>query len=284
MKTLFFSAIFLLSSITMCAQIKLNLWDTAPTPNGLSGDEVWDNGRVSNVSVGDLTIYSPNEDVSKNAAVIICPGGGYGRLAITHEGSEFANWLCNRGITAVVLKYRMPNGHKEVPLDDVQQAIRIIRSKAADLNILPNKIGVAGFSAGGHLAAMAATRIQDVDLRPDFSILFYPVISMKDDIVHKGSRTNLLGANPLAAEIMDYSNEQKVSNLTPPTLIFVSDDDKSVSPINSIQYYEALKQHGIASAMYIFPTGGHGWGMNKGFKYHDAMLTLLALWLDDFLD
>lgn len=252
--------------------------DPPPTSNGLSETELNENGRISNVSTPELTIYLPDSTINRGIAVIICPGGGYARLAIDHEGHEFAKWLQAQGIAGIVLKYRMPNKVKQVPLEDFHQAITYVRSKASEWKISDDKIGVAGFSAGGHLASTASTHFSSKELRPDFSILFYPVITM-GDFTHEGSRNNLLGEASSATDIMYYSNERQVNEFTPPTILLLSDDDTSVLPKNSITYYSALKENKIPATMYIFPSGGHGWGMRNTFEYHKEMLSLLSSWL-----
>lgn len=263
----------------MDAQTVVKLWDTTPpTSNGLSETELNENGRISNVSTPELTIYLPDSTVNRGIAVIICPGGGYTRLAIDHEGHEFAKWLQTQGIAGIVLKYRMPNKVKQVPLEDFHQAITYVRSKASEWKIFDDKIGVAGFSAGGHLASTASTHFSSKGLRPDFSILFYPVITM-GDFTHEGSRNNLLGETPSAADIMYYSNEKQINEFTPPAILLLSDDDTAVVPKNSIVYYSALKENKIPATMYIFPSGGHGWGMRNNFEYHNEMLSLLSMWL-----
>lgn len=260
------------------AQTVVRLWQSnPPTDNGVTGDEIIENARISNISDPDITIYLPNKLNDKRAGIIICPGGGYTRLASQHEGHQFAEWLKSEGFVGIVLKYRLPNQCKNVPLEDLEQAIKYVRSKSTEWDI--DKVGVAGFSAGGHLASSASTHLKSNYTRPDFSILFYPVISM-GDITHQGSRTNLLGNHATANDINLYSNEQQVTKDTPPTLLLLSDDDKSVSPLNSIAYYQALKQNEIPTAMYIFPTGGHGWGMRDSFEYHKQMLSLLKTWLE----
>lgn len=262
---------------TVSAQETVKLWDgNPPTDNKLTGDEKVEEGRISNVTTPTITIYRPDAKKNKNIAVIICPGGGYAILAARHEGSEYAEWLTSEGYTAVVLKYRMPNKHKEVPLDDVQQAFRYVRSKAKEWKI--DKVGISGFSAGGHLASTASTHFKSAETRPDFSILFYPVISM-GEYTHHGSRNNLLGDSPSISDINIYSNEKQVNANTPPAILLLSDDDKVVFPENSTFYYNALKNNNIPATMYIFPVGGHGWGMNKNFKYHEEMKSLLLSWL-----
>ena len=191
-----------------------------------------------------------------------------------------ANWLNKEGIAAFILKYRMPNKHKEIPLSDAQQAIRYVRAHADEFDVITSKIGVCGFSAGGHLASTVSTHFttSGVSSRPDFSILFYPVITMTE-ATHGGSRTNLLGDNPSQTDIHMFSNEKQVNVNTPPAILFLSDDDKGVVPVNSVLYYEALKHNDIPATMYIFPTGGHGWGFYETFPYHRQMTGLLSAWL-----
>ncbi|WP_289621483.1 alpha/beta hydrolase [Bacteroides congonensis] len=267
----------------MNAQKVIKLWETTPpTSNEITEAEKSErNGNwVTNVSSPELTIYQANKTKSTGMAVVICPGGGYAGLAIQHEGSQFAKWLNGQRITAFVLKYRMPNKHKEVPLDDAQQAIRYIREHANEFGVDTNKVGIAGFSAGGHLAATASTHYttEGVSTRPDFSILFYPVITM-ETATHGGSRSNLLGDKPQSEDIQFFSNEKHVNTNTPPAILLLSDDDKSVPTTNSVLYYESLKKNSIPATMYIFPKGGHGWGMNIDFEYHSQMLELLGRWL-----
>lgn len=283
-KSLFVILLSFLFMSNLTAQTVVSLWDgNPPTSNTLMEEEVVVNGSVSGVSNPDIRIYLPDTTKRKNIAIIICPGGGYARLAIDHEGAQFAKWLNDQGITAVVLKYRMPNGHKEVPLDDLQQAMRYVRSNAVEWGIvdenMETRIGVAGFSAGGHLAATASTHYTSSELRPDFSILFYPVITM-GSYTHEGSRDNLLGQNVTANDVLYYSTETRIDEQTPPTILLLSDDDKAVPPKNSLMYYNALNGKGVPATMYVFPEGGHGWGMRSDFKYHQEMLTLLRMWLE----
>lgn len=283
--TLFFALI----SITMNvkAQRIVKLWESnPPTENGLVDSEKFEDkgdwSWITNISSPELHIYQADKSNNSGVGVVICPGGGYAGLAFSHEGVQFAQWLNEQGVTAIILKYRMPNGHKEIPLDDAQQAIRYIREHAKELGISINKIGIAGFSAGGHLASTTSTHYatNGTSTRPDFSILFYPVISM-EEITHQGSKRGLLGENISSLDVYKYSNEKQVNSSTPPAILLLSDDDKSVDPQNSVGYYTALKNNGVPAAMYIFPEGGHGWGMKKDFKYHTEMLSLLKSWLDD---
>ncbi|MDR0711649.1 MAG: alpha/beta hydrolase [Prevotellaceae bacterium] len=250
--------------------------------NGITSPETAEeSGRIGNVSQPAMYIYLPKGASSPTAAVVICPGGGYVRLAMSHEGHEFAKWLNNYGVAGIVLKYRIPNGHPAVPLSDARQALRLVRQSAKAWNIDPCKVGVAGFSAGGHLASTLATHLADSITRPDFALLFYPVISMDKNVSHQGSRRQLLGENPTPEQEQAYSNELRVTPRTPPAILLLSDDDRTVHPRNSADFYAALKRNNVPAAMYIFPNGGHGWGMRSTFAYHSAWTRLLKNWLRD---
>lgn len=285
MKRIFFNCLFLLLTATVTqAQQVVKLWDgQPPTDNEVRMPEnIDENYWITRVSSPELIIYLPQRNNATDKGVVICPGGGYAGLASHHEGTLFAQWLNEQGIAAFILKYRMPNKHKEVPLEDAQQAMRYVREHAADFQIKPNKIGIAGFSAGGHLASTASTHFaaEGTSTRPDFSILFYPVITM-GEVTHEGSRLNLLGDNPSFTDINIFSNEKQVNANTPPAILLLSDDDKAVLPENSIRYYRALKANDVKASLYIFPEGGHGWGLRPDFKYHQQVTELLAAWLKD---
>ena len=282
MKTILVTALLIMTT-SLCAQkpIELPLWPNgAPNSNELKGDEQeMDNGRVSNIKNPDITVYraeNPN-----GMAVIMCPGGGYARLAMNHEGHDMAPWFNTQGITYVVLKYRMPNGHREVPFSDVEQAIRLVRQHAAEWNINPAKVGIMGASAGGHLASTLATHYTSKETRPDFQILLYPVITMDANFTHAGSRENLITKNPSADLIAKYSNELQVNAQTPQAFIALSSDDKAVLPQNSINYYLALLKHNVPATMHIYPTGGHGWGFRDNFTYKRQWTDELEKWLRD---
>ncbi|MEN9918130.1 MAG: hypothetical protein RL662_566 [Bacteroidota bacterium] len=272
--------------MTTHAQTTIKLWeDLPPTNNSLTEPEQIAEDIVSSVSIPEMFVYFPEKSSNKKMAIIICPGGGYSHLAIDHEGTQFAKWLQAKGIVGVVLKYRMPNKCKQIPLEDLRQSMAYVQSKAREWDIVDetgnSKIGVAGFSAGGHLVSTLSTHHTTNDLRPDFSILFYPVITMGNH-THEGSRNQLLGDTRTASDILYYSNETHVDKKTPPTLLLLSDDDHVVSPHNSLMYYTTLKENDIPASMYIFPEGGHGWGMRENFKYHSEMLSLLSSWLEKF--
>ncbi|WP_382383254.1 alpha/beta hydrolase [Formosa undariae] len=231
--------------------------------------------RISKVSIPTLTVFTPKKSTANGTAVVIYPGGGYQHLAMHKEGTKVGAWLSSLGITAFVLKYRLPSDaimtQKTIgPLQDAQEAMRYIRRHAADYKLDVNKIGVLGFSAGGHLAATLSTHYKDrvyesdnTSAKPDFSILIYPVISMKNELTHNGSRVHLLGENPSEENILYYSNELQVDDNTPPTFLVHATNDKSVPVENSVHYYLALKKHKIDTEMHLFEKGGHGFGLSK---------------------
>jgi acetyl esterase/lipase len=230
--------------------------------------------RISNISRPTLTVYLPSKEKATGTAVVICPGGGYGINAYKHEGTDVGELLAAKGIAAFILKYRLPSDKimkdKSIgPLQDAQQAIRIVRQRAKEWNVNPSKIGIAGFSAGGHLASTAGTHFQkslidnpeNISVRPDFMILLYPVISFTDSIGHIGSRTNLIGKDPSADMIRLYSNELQVTSQTPPTFLMHAGDDDAVQVENSLRFYEALNDNKVPAELFIFPKGGHGFGL-----------------------
>ena len=273
-----------LTVITMKVRAQKNfeipLWPNgAPNDNGLSGPEKGvEQNRVENVSKPVLMVYLPKE--SNGQAVIACPGGGYAFLSIANEGFSFAPWFNEQGIALIVLKYRLPNGHSEVPLSDAEQAIKMVRQHAAEWKINVNKVGIMGSSAGGHLASTLATHFKP-DTRPDFQILLYPVITLDPGYAHLGSRRNLLGADTTDADVTKkFSNELQVTPQTPPAFIMLSDDDKTVPPANSVNYYLALRKNGVSAEMHIYPTGGHGWGSKETFSYKPQWTTSLKKWLE----
>jgi acetyl esterase/lipase len=246
--------------------------------------------RISSVIAPTLTKFAPAKP--NGVSVIICPGGGYGRLAIDHEGVEVAKAFNQIGVTAFVLKYRLPNDSIMIdkttgPLQDAQQAIRMVRQQAVTWGLNSSKIGIMGFSAGGHLAATAATHfnmladasIKDTtSVRPDFVMLLYPVISFDDSIAHKGSKTNLVGKNPTAEQVKLFSNELQVTKNSPPAFIIHAGDDATVPVENSIRYYQACIKNKVPAEMHIYPKGGHGFGLNNkttADKWFDRLINWL---------
>lgn len=272
------------SCISVFSQNKeIPLWDKIPNSlNSIDYIEVkktTSNGEisgVSKVSQPTLTVFLADSAISNGTAIIICPGGGYGNLAINHEGYAIAKWFNSMGVSAFVLKYRLPSElimtDKSVgPLQDAQEAIRIVRRNSVKWKIDTNKIGIIGFSAGGHLASTLSTHYSEniydandkITARPDFSILIYPVISMQDGITHKGSQNNLLGSNPNVVSVNHFSNEKQVNANTPKTFLIHSSDDKVVPVENSINYYLALIQNKVPVEMHIYENGGHGFGLGR---------------------
>ncbi len=262
----------------------LPLWENDP-PNYQETGEVtiWDTSdivRVRNVQKPDIAVFLPSKKNATGEAVVICPGGGYHILSYDWEGSDIASWLNSKGIAAFVLKYRLPGAkcniepHKS-PLLDAQRAMRMVRAGAEKWNIEAGKIGIMGFSAGGHLASTVSTHfdggdpsstdpVEQVSCRPDFSVLVYPVISFNGEFTHRGSREALIGKEP-AKEMVDYfSNELQVTEQTPPAILIHSGDDRGVPVENSIAYYEALQASQIPSELHIYPYGGHGYSLAVG--------------------
>jgi len=240
--------------------------------------------RVKSADANDtakIYVYLPDKAIATGRAVVICPGGGYEHLAMDHEGKQIAEWLNQLGIAGIVLKYRMPHGKLEVPISDAEEAMRLVRANASHWRIKANDVGIMGSSAGGHLASTIATHATKA-AKPDFQILFYPVITMAPDITHRGSHDNLLGKNARAKHEKEYSNDLQVSRLTPRAWIALSDDDQVVLPANGVSYYQACYKHDVPASLHVYPSGGHGWGMRSSFRYHIEMLLELKAWLQSF--
>ena len=256
----------------------LKIWDnrTAPHSNGIASPEREpEPDRIENVSAAELYVFPADSVRDRGLAVVICPGGGYMKLCMDYEGYDAARWFAANGVTAAVLKYRLPEGHPEVPLEDAVQALRIMAGlEAGATGYTADKVGIVGSSAGGHLAAMASTI---GSFKPAFSVLFYPVITAVQGKRHQGSFINLLSEQRTPEQDAAYSLESRVTADTPPAILLLSDDDKTVPPVNSTLYYNALKAHGIEASMHIYPSGGHGWGIRDSFRYK-------AQWQDAVLD
>ena len=248
--------------------------------------------RVSKIKTPTLTAYLPPADKANGTAVVICPGGGYSIVAIDHEGFKVAEKFNQMGIAAFVLKYRIPDKKNQTdpsiaPLQDAQQAILTVRTNAKKWNIDPARIGIMGFSAGGHLASTAGTHFErslidnpdHVSIRPDFMILIYPVISADIAITHSGSFKNLLGPNASAEQLKLYSNEKRVTAKTPPAFLVHASDDGGVSPNNSIVFYQALLKNKIPAELHIYQNGGHGFGMHNATT-KDEWMERCKNWLD----
>jgi acetyl esterase/lipase len=266
--------------------------NSKPSPNEEKTET--DNGIVvvSKISIPALTIFLPPKEKANGTAIIIFPGGGYAVNAIKHEGTDVAKKFNEMGIAAFVVKYRIPNEatmiDKEIgPLQDAQEAIKIVRMRAKEWNINTNRVGIMGFSAGGHLASTAGTHFnkavidnkENVSLRPDFMLLIYPVISFQDNIGHIGSRTNLIGKQPAQDKIDYYSNELQVTEKTPPTFLVHASDDDGVNPNNSVVFYQALLKNKVPAELHIYQGGGHGFGMNNKTTKDNWMATCKN-WMD----
>lgn len=275
----------------------IQLWDKVPGAianvdykETVDAENNWTKMRF--ITNPRLDMYPAPAGKATGTAVIICPGGAYWGLAVKHEGKEVADWLNELGITAFVLKYRLPDDAIMVdksiaPLQDGQQAIRIVRSHAKEWGINPDKIGIMGFSAGGHFAATLSTHFKEkvyesadtTSARPDFSLLIYPVISMDETITHAGSRYNLLGDNPSAEQIKRFSNELQVTSNTPPAFLVHSMDDAAVPVQNSLNYAMALQKQKIPCELHVYQSGGHGYGLAKLGGTESAWREACTKWL-----
>ena len=271
---------FCFSTAVVAEPIKMDLWQKAP--NAL-GNEEKDKPRI--------TVCLPEKSKMTGTAVVVCPGGGYGGLAMNHEGWQIAEWYNSFGVVAIVLEYRHRGkgyGHPN-PLLDVQRAIRTTRFNAEKWGIDSKKIGVMGFSAGGHLASTAGTHfdshkepvdeIDKVSCRPDFMILCYPVIMFDASVTHKGSQHNLIGPDAPNELIEYYSNEKQVTDQTPPTFIFFTDEDTVVPSENGVEFYRALRRHKVPAEMHVFQKGRHGVGLAKGQHGNEIWPELCKAWL-----
>ncbi|MEN8202750.1 MAG: alpha/beta hydrolase [Bacteroidota bacterium] len=260
------------------------LWENDP-PNYREMGEVtiWDTSdivRIRNVQHPDIAVFLPSKKNASGEAVVICPGGGYHILAYDWEGSDIARWLNSEGIAAFVLKYRLPGAKSNItphlsPLMDAQRAMRLVRLHAKKWNVDPGKIGIMGFSAGGHLASTLSTHfdtgdpsstdpVEQQSCRPDFSILMYPVITFTEEFMHRGSREALLGEDPDPELVRHFSSELQVTSDTPPAILIHSEDDEAVPVENSLAYYKALRKSKVTSELHIYPFGGHGYSLAIG--------------------
>jgi acetyl esterase/lipase len=239
-----------------------------------------------------ITVWRPPQEKSVGAAIVVCPGGGYGALALDHEGKQIAEWLNSIGVTAAVLEYRHRNkgyGHP-APMQDVQRAMRTVRANADVLSVDPKRVGVLGFSAGGHLASTAATHfdagtvnsedpVERQSCRPDFAVLCYPVIAFNEPYTHQGSQRNLLGEDASEALIASLSSEKQVTSETPPTFLWHTSEDIAVPPENSVQFYLALRRAEVPAELHIFEHGRHGVGLGKDLPGVSTWPKLCEAWL-----
>ena len=277
----------------------LPLWPKGKIPNSIVSDEkeqqvYTDILRISKVQEPMLEVYLPSKKNANGQAVLIFPGGGYGILAYDWEGTDIAKYLNSKGIAGIVVKYRLPSSKSQtakhlVPLIDAQRAMRMVRSKAEEYHINVDKIGILGFSAGGHLASTLGTHfdqevyapIDEIDTqsaRPDFMALGYPVISF-GPMTHVGSKTNLLGEHPSEEMITLFSNEKQVTQYTPPSFLVHATDDTVVPVENSLLFYKALKDNGISATMHIYPEGGHGFSLALKDPYLSGWIDSMYEWM-----
>jgi len=298
MKKVLFSSMFVFLTlwITNAQDLVIPLWpDKAPYSLQSENKNIIDTTdsiiRIRNVKNATLSFYFPEKN-QNGTSVVICPGGAYSFLAVGHEGKDIALWLNSIDVTGIVLKYRLPDtsfviNKQLVPITDALEAIRLIRPKARLLGLDPGKIGIMGFSAGGHLASTVLTHYEketvtnysDVSARPDFGILVYPVISMTNCLTHIGSRNNLLGPDPEETTIRYFSSEENVDNHTPPIFIVHAEDDQAVKIDNSINFFKALNKAGVPAELHIYPYGGHGFGLAKGKPGVSQWPELCKNWL-----
>lgn len=277
--TLLFTLIIMIHMIH--AQEKILLYPEGPSEsNGFTeAEQFLRKDFMVKISEPRMYVYPAATSNNSGTAVLICPGGGYTGVSVIKEGEEIAQWFNKLGVTAFVLYYRMPNGHHEIPLKDAQTALEIIHKRAKEWQVDKSKIGIMGFSAGGHLASTAGTHLKAKNNRPDFMILAYPVITMDTVFTHKGSRQNLIGKKPDEALVKLYSNELQVTAKTPPTFVFHAEDDKVVPIQNSLLFVEALKANKVPVELYTFPVGGHGIGMRPTNPEADKWPAMLANWM-----
>ena len=280
----------------------LPLWPEDKIPNRIVSDEKEtivrgdDLVRISKVQKPTIEIYLPAKSNANGQAMLIFPGGGYQILAYDWEGTDIAKFLNAKGVAGIVVKYRLPSSKSQkdkhlVPLIDAQRAIRMVRSMATDLNIDKNKIGVIGFSAGGHLASTLGTHyndkvyepldaMDDQSARPDFMALGYPVISFKAMMTHRGSKRNLSGEKSEPSIVEYFSNEEQVTEDTPPTFLIHATNDKAVPVENSLAFYQALKNKGVSATMHIYPTGGHGFSLARDNGHLRGWTERLFEWME----
>lgn len=264
LKYIFSLLLLVLVAVPSFAQksFSVNVWDKkAPEKNGLQ-------------DTAYIKVFLPEERRATGRAIVICPGGGYEHLAMQHEGTDWAPFFNKMGIATIVLHYRMPIG--SIAAHNAHSLLGI-----ANRHINEQNIGIMGFSAGGHLASTIATQSKG-DAKPNFQILFYPVITMMQGYTHQGSHDNLLGKNASKKEEQKYCSDLQVSRVTPRACIFLSDDDHTVLPINGVNYYIELYRHDVPAALHVYPDGGHGYGMRTSFQYHLEMLMDLRAWLESF--
>lgn len=298
LKLLLSTLLITLSFSTQAQSLTLKLWPKG-VPNAISQKDYIESadscGKMPcwrNVSSPEIQVFLPNDNNATGTAVVIFPGGGYSIIAFELEGTKIAEALNAQGIAAIVVKYRLPSDaimkDKSIgSLQDAQEAIRLVRRNATVWKINPDKVGVMGFSAGGHLAASVSTRFDEkvykatdaTSARPNFSLLIYPVISFQDEITHMGSREALIGKNPSKEKIDLYSNELQITSNTPPAFLIHSADDTVVVPENSIRYFKNLRTKNIDAELHLFQRGGHGFGLGNADSTESTWTSLCVQWL-----
>jgi acetyl esterase/lipase len=278
------------------AGISLSAQDYLAPVNNPTTELLWPNGAPGALGTDDadkpsLTIYLPSKPQDTGTGIVVCPGGGYQHLAMDHEGHQVARWLTSRGIAAFIVKYRLgPTYHHPAMLQDVLRAIRVVRSRATEFRVRRDRIGVMGFSAGGHLASSAATLfdrpeghpadgLESVSSRPDFAVLAYPVITMGQAVTHRASQKNLLGENPSQEMLDALSTDRHVTAKTPPTFLFHTDSDAGVLPENSVLFYVALRKAGVPAELHIYQQGDHGVGLAPGDPVLSTWTDRMLAWL-----
>lgn len=251
---------------------------TAETPSATEHDRGPNNRSLTHIQRPTLTVYHPDRQTNHGAALVVCPGGGYGGLAVDKEGHDVAKWFAKLGGTAGVLSYRVGGGPHQhpVPMNDARQAVALMRQNASDWNVSPDRVGIIGFSAGGHLASTIAT---DPETGVNFAALIYPVISMREGVTHGGSKKNLLGPEPEATLVAEMSRDEQVSPKTCPTFLVHAGDDHAVVVENSLRFYRACIDHQVPVEMHLFPNGGHGFGMYRGDRPVDHWPDLMEAWM-----
>lgn len=269
---LFFAIMAFTCGVSAQQTFDVDLWGGSP--------------RVKSVEKSDkarLHVYLPADSIATGRAVVICPGGSYAGLAIDNEGTGWVPFFNNQGIAAIVLEYRLPRGKKEIPISDAEQAIRYVRKKAVAWKVNPHDVGIMGSSAGGHLASVVATQAP-ADARPDFQILFYPVISMVKGATHMESHDNFFGKKKKVKEKDEeqYCSDLRVSRNTPRACILLANDDTVVPALHGLNYFKALQAQKVPATLLVYPDGGHGFGSQKSFAYHFEMELDLQAWLESF--
>ncbi|MGL5684072.1 MAG: alpha/beta hydrolase [Marinifilaceae bacterium] len=257
----------------------IDLWPKgAPHCNRITESEEETNGKITNITNAQLYIYKPAEGEMPKKAIVIFPGGGFGALNMAGMGIPFAEWMVEQGYAAIVVKYRMPNENAEIITEDALQAMEMAYEYCSEWDI--EQIGVAGFSIGGNTASWLCN-VAPKKLRPSFQVLFYPVESLSDIYNQGKARDHFMGEQPTKELINEHSNELHVSEETPPTFITLAYDDPVVQPLATLQYVQALLHKNVPAAIYIFPTGGHGWTFNSNYTYLPLCKELLATWLKE---